>query len=257
MAESVSYDQLLEENRRLKAQLADLNTKEPPTPRQPLFPLVSELGVSAVSRYSRQILLDEVGIEGQLKLASASVLIVGAGGLGCPSALYLAAAGVGTIGVVDHDAVSLDNLHRQIAHTEARVGTPKTESLCATLHGLNSTVRLQPITVALSPENAEKLVSNYDVVLDCTDNVATRYLQNDACVLQHKPLVSGSALRFDGQLTVYNYNGGPCYRCVHPTAPPAGAVRAAKAVSLAWSQESLACCRLPHARDYRRDTSHK
>ncbi|VDI12833.1 adenylyltransferase and sulfurtransferase [Mytilus galloprovincialis] len=148
-----------------------------------------------IGRYSRQLILPEIGVKGQLSLSSKSVLIVGAGGLGCPSAVYLAAAGVGRIGIVDYDEVELNNLHRQILHTEKRVGTPKSSSVASSC-------------------------TQYDVVLDATDNVATRYLLNDACILANKPLVSGSALRFEGQLTVYNYEGGPCYRCLYPKPPP-------------------------------------
>ncbi|CAG2241359.1 MOCS3 [Mytilus edulis] len=173
-----------------------------------------------IGRYSRQLILPEIGVKGQLSLSSKSVLIVGAGGLGCPSAVYLAAAGVGRIGIVDYDEVELNNLHRQILHTEKRVGTPKSSSVASSCTQLNSLVECIPYHLQLDSTNALRLIKQYDVVLDATDNVATRYLLNDACILANKPLVSGSALRFEGQLTVYNYEGGPCYRCLYPKPPP-------------------------------------
>ncbi|KAJ7323461.1 Molybdenum cofactor synthesis protein 3 [Desmophyllum pertusum] len=159
-----------------------------------------------ILRYSRQLILPEIGVKGQIKLCNASVLIVGAGGLGCPVAQYLAAAGVGCIGIVDYDTVEISNLHRQVLHTECRVNISKAESVKIQLNKLNSSVVCIPYS--------KQLTSN------ATDNVATRYLLNDACVLARKPLVSGSALRFEGQLTVYNHDGGPCYRCLFPTPPP-------------------------------------
>ncbi|XP_043219783.1 LOW QUALITY PROTEIN: adenylyltransferase and sulfurtransferase MOCS3-like [Amphibalanus amphitrite] len=171
-------------------------------------------------RYSRQMILPEIGREGQEKLKNSSILIVGAGGLGCPAAIYLAAAGVGTLGVVDHDVVEVSNLHRQILHTEGRINTPKANSIGEAVAGLNHHVCVVPHHLALDSTNALQLVQRYEVVLDCTDNVATRYLLNDACVLAGRPLVSGSALRFEGQLTTYNYAGGPCYRCLYPRPPP-------------------------------------
>ncbi|VDI69106.1 adenylyltransferase and sulfurtransferase [Mytilus galloprovincialis] len=173
-----------------------------------------------IGRYSRQLILPEIGVKGQLSLSRTSVLIVGAGGLGCPSAVYLAAAGVGRIGIVDYDEVELNNLHRQILHTEKRVGTPKSSSVASSCTQLNSLVECIPYHLQLDSTNALRLIKQYDVVLDATDNVATRYLLNDACILANKPLVSGSALRFEGQLTIYNYEGGPCYRCLYPKPPP-------------------------------------
>lgn len=173
-----------------------------------------------IGRYSRQLILPEIGVKGQLSLSSKSVLIVGAGGLGCPSAIYLAAAGVGRIGIVDYDEVELNNLHRQILHTEKRVGKPKSSSVASSCTQLNSLVECIPYHLQLDSTNALRLIKQYDVVLDATDNVATRYLLNDTCILANKPLVSGSALRFEGQLTVYNYEGGPCYRCLYPKPPP-------------------------------------
>uniref|UniRef100_A0A915DKM1 Adenylyltransferase and sulfurtransferase MOCS3 homolog n=1 Tax=Ditylenchus dipsaci TaxID=166011 RepID=A0A915DKM1_9BILA len=158
--------------------------------------------------FSRQLILQGVGASGQEKIRDCSVLIVGAGGLGCPVAIYLAAAGVGRIGIVDHDCISIDNLHRQILHDENRIGLSKVESIKESIL-----------------ENALKIVKDYDIVADCSDNVATRYLTNDACVLLQKPLVSGSALGWEGQLTVYN-NGPkcPCYRCIFPVPPRPEAV---------------------------------
>ncbi|XP_037087924.1 LOW QUALITY PROTEIN: adenylyltransferase and sulfurtransferase MOCS3-like [Pollicipes pollicipes] len=171
-------------------------------------------------RYSRQMILPEIGLSGQEKLKSSSVLIVGAGGLGCPAAVYLAAAGIGTLGVVDHDVVEVSNLHRQILHTEQRLNTSKASSIGQAVNSLNHHVTVVPHQLVLDSTNAADLVRRYQVVLDCTDNVATRYLLNDACVLAGRPLVSGSALRFEGQLTTYNHAGGPCYRCLFPTPPP-------------------------------------
>ncbi|CAI5778281.1 adenylyltransferase and sulfurtransferase MOCS3 [Podarcis lilfordi] len=182
----------------------------------PLLPL-SRLDIR---RYSRQLVLPELGVSGQLRLSGSSVLVVGCGGLGCPVAQYLAAAGVGRLGLVDPDVVELDNLHRQVLHRESRLGTPKARSAASALGELNSRVRCVPYELALSPSNALQLVRDHDVVADCSDNVPTRYLVNDACVLAGKPLVSASALRLEGQLAVYNHRGGPCYRCLFPKPPP-------------------------------------
>lgn len=173
-----------------------------------------------ILRYSRQLILPEIGVKGQIQLYNASVLIIGAGGLGCPVAQYLAAAGVGCIGIVDYDTVEISNLHRQVLHTEGRVNISKAESIKIQLNQLNSTVKCIPYNLQLTSSNALEIIGKYNVVLDATDNVATRYLLNDACVLAKKPLVFGSALRFEGQLTVYNHMGGPCYRCIFPSPPP-------------------------------------
>ncbi|XP_024943042.1 adenylyltransferase and sulfurtransferase MOCS3 [Cephus cinctus] len=176
------------------------------------------LSNNEVCKYSRQILIPEINIKGQVKIKNSSVLIVGAGGLGCPSALYLAGAGVGCIGIVDYDDVEVNNLHRQLLFTEDNIGTPKVDAAAEFITRLNRNVKIIPYKLQLSSSNALQVIENYDIVLDCTDNVATRYLLNDACVLSGKPLVSGSALKFEGQLTVYNYKG-PCYRCIFPTPP--------------------------------------
>ncbi|KAI1476715.1 adenylyltransferase [Daldinia eschscholtzii] len=184
------------------------------------------------SRYGRQLILPTVGINGQLRLKSAAVLIVGAGGLGCPAAAYLAGAGVGTLGVVDGDIVEVSNLHRQIAHSTSRVNMLKVDSLIEYCRGLNPNVSYVAHREHLTPQNSEAIVSKYDLVLDCTDHPTSRYLISDICVLLRKPLVSASALRTDGQLIVLNNphaaqgstEGGPCYRCIFPKPPPAESV---------------------------------
>ena len=176
-----------------------------------------------VTRYSRNILLAEVGGTGQAGLRAARVLVVGAGGLGCPLALYLAAAGVGTLGVVDDDSVELSNLQRQIAHTTASIGAPKVDSLAARVAALNPATRLELHRTRLTAANVAGLVAAYDLVCDGSDNFPTRFLVNDACVLAGKTLISAAVLRFDGQLATFK-PGGPCYRCLHPAAPPPGTV---------------------------------
>lgn len=175
-------------------------------------------------RYSRQLLIGEFGVAGQARLCRAAILIVGAGGLGSPAALYLAGCGVGKLGIVDYDVVELGNLHRQVAHATERVGTPKAESAARSVRALNDLVEVVTHACALTSANAMEIVSQYDVVLDASDNVATRYLLNDCCVLANKPLVSGSALKMEGQLTVYHHDGGPCYRCIFPKPPPPNTV---------------------------------
>ena len=171
-------------------------------------------------RYSRHLLIPEVGEGGQRKLLEAKVLLVGAGGLGSPAALYLAAAGVGTIGVVDADVVDDSNLQRQVIHTTDRIGMPKTESARLTIEALNPDVTVIEHRERLTQENALELFAPYDIVMDGTDNFATRYLINDACVLLGKPNVHGSIFRFEGQATVFHPPHGPCYRCLFPTPPP-------------------------------------
>jgi len=186
-----------------------------------------EGGLSAAerSRYSRHLLLPEVGPAGQEALKAASVLIVGAGGLGSPAALYLAAAGVGTIGIADFDTVDATNLQRQILHGTPDVGRAKTESARDRIGGLNPGVSVRTIGARLDSENALELLSGYHVVIDGTDNFPTRYLLNDACVILGIPLVYGSVFRFEGQVSVFHpVTGGPCYRCLYPEPPPPGLV---------------------------------
>ncbi len=180
-----------------------------------------------LERYARHILLKEVGGEGQAKLLDAKVLVVGAGGLGSPLLLYLGAAGIGTLGVVDDDAVSLSNLQRQVIHTEARIGRPKTDSAAETLGTINPDVVVERHPERLTVENIGPLIERYDVIADGSDNFDTRFLLNDACYFARKPLVSAAILRFDGQLSTYKaYLGGenPCYRCIFPEPPPPGLI---------------------------------
>ena len=172
-------------------------------------------------RYSRHFLLPEVGEDGQAKLLQARVLMVGAGGLGSPSAYYLAAAGVGTIGIIDNDVVDISNLQRQILHANDRVGMPKVESAKKTLEGLNPDVKVIPYQAKLTSENIMEILKEYDLVVDGCDNFPTRYLVNDACVLAGKPNVHGSIFQFEGQATVFYPGKGPCYRCLYPEPPPA------------------------------------
>ena len=184
-----------------------------------------DLSKDETARYSRQMLCPEFGKTGQMKLKNASVLIVGAGGLGCPSSLYLAAAGVGHIGLVDHDKVETSNLHRQVLHSEKTIGVEKVQSASDRLRELNSNIKFTTFPVGLTKDNAFDIIEPYDVVIDGTDNPMARYLLSDVCVILNKPLVSGSALKFDGQITVYNASpDSPCYRCVFPEPPPAGTV---------------------------------
>jgi adenylyltransferase/sulfurtransferase len=172
-------------------------------------------------RYSRHFLLPEVGEAGQAKLLQAKVLMVGAGGLGSPSAYYLAAAGVGTLGIIDNDVVDISNLQRQILHANDRVGTPKVESAKKTLEALNPDVKVIPYNAKLTSDNIMDIIKDYDLVVDGCDNFPTRYLVNDACVLAGKPNVHGSIFQFEGQATVFYPGKGPCYRCLYPEPPPA------------------------------------
>jgi len=177
-----------------------------------------------VLRYSRHLIMPEVGMEGQLKLKQAKVLLVGTGGLGAPLGLYLAAAGVGRLGLVDFDVVDLTNLQRQVTFGTADVGGSKLEAAKKRLSNLNPEIRFDTYETKLTSENALDILRDYDVVVDGTDNFPTRYLVNDACVLLGKPNVYGSIFRFEGQATVFGYRGGPCYRCLYPEPPPPGLV---------------------------------
>src|SRR5215203_5783971 len=180
-------------------------------------------GMSAEQRmrYSRHTLLPEVGVEGQLKMLNAKVLLVGAGGLGAPAALYLAAAGIGTLGLVDDDEVDESNLQRQVIHNTTRVGQPKTESARKTIEELNPDVKVVEHRTRLDATNIIEIISDYDVIVDGADNFPTRYLLNDASVRLRKPVVSASILAFDGQISTFVPFEGPCYRCLYPTPPPA------------------------------------
>ena len=180
---------------------------------------------SQIERYSRHIILPEMGGKGQKKLARARVLIIGAGGLGSPAALYLTAAGIGTIGLVDGDVVDLSNLQRQILHATDTIGKSKVESGRAMLNALNPDVIVNPYPTNLTAENIMAILPEYDLVLDGSDNFTTRYLVNDACFFAGKPLISGSIFRFEGQLTTLRPKDGfPCYRCLYAEPPPAGLV---------------------------------
>ncbi len=177
-----------------------------------------------VLRYSRHLIMPEVGMEGQLKLKQAQVLLVGTGGLGAPLGMYLAAAGIGRIGLVDFDVVDFTNLQRQVIHGTKDVGRKKLDSAADTMHDINPFVQIDKYDLALSSDNALGILKDYDIIIDGTDNFPTRYLVNDACVLLKKPNVYGSIFRFEGQATVFAYEGGPCYRCLYPEPPPPGLV---------------------------------
>ena len=177
-----------------------------------------------VARYGRQISLPELGVEGQEKLARARVLVVGAGGLGAPASLYLAAAGVGTLGLVDFDAVDVTNLHRQVIYSDADVGRPKIEAAVERLRALNPDVNVVGHELRLDSSNALDVIAQYDFVIDGSDNFPTRYLINDACVLMRKPYAYGAILRFEGQASVFGAPDGPCYRCLFSEPPPPGLV---------------------------------
>jgi adenylyltransferase/sulfurtransferase len=182
------------------------------------------LGPDEIARYSRHLTLPEVGVEGQLRLRSSSALVVGAGGLGSPLGIYLAAAGVGRIGLVDFDDVDLSNLQRQILYETRDVGHPKIELARQRLLAINPHVEIEAHAVRLSADNAMEIIGQYDLVIDGTDNFATRYLVNDACVMADKPNVYGSIFRFEGQASVFWAAKGPCYRCLYPEPPAPGAV---------------------------------
>lgn len=183
-----------------------------------------ELSAEEIRRYGRHLIMPEVGMEGQKKLKAASVLLIGAGGLGSPVGLYLAAAGIGRIGIVDFDVVDYSNLQRQIMHSTKDVGRPKLDSAKERLEGINPYVKIETHELRLSSENALALFAEYDIVVDGTDNFPTRYLVNDACVLTGKPNVYGSIFRFEGQASIFATSDGPCYRCLYPEPPPPGLV---------------------------------
>jgi adenylyltransferase/sulfurtransferase len=177
-----------------------------------------------VERYSRHLILPEVGVEGQVKLKKASIALIGAGGLGAPLGLYLAASGVGRIGIVDFDAVDVSNLQRQVIHGTKDIGRKKLDSAADKMQDINPHLQVDKYDVPLTSENALDILRDYDIVIDGTDNFPTRYLVNDACVLLKKPNVYGSIFRFEGQATVFAYEDGPCYRCLYPEPPPPGLV---------------------------------
>ena len=184
----------------------------------------AKLSNEEILRYSRHLIMPEVGMEGQLKLKQAKVLLIGAGGLGAPLGLYLAAAGVGKLGLVDFDVVDFTNLQRQVIHSTSTVGKPKLDSARERLSGLNPHIEIATYETALSSQNALDLFRDYDIIADGTDNFPTRYLVNDACVLLGKPNVYGSIFRFEGQASVFATEDGPCYRCLYPEPPPPGLV---------------------------------
>jgi adenylyltransferase/sulfurtransferase len=182
------------------------------------------LNKDEILRYSRHLILPEVGMEGQLKLKNAKVLMVGAGGLGAPLGLYLAASGVGRVGIVDFDVVDFTNLQRQVIHGTKDVGRKKLDSAADSMLDINPYMQVDKFDTAITSENALDIIKDYDMVVDGTDNFPTRYLINDACVLLGKPNVYGSIFRFEGQATIFAYPGGPCYRCLYPEPPPPGLV---------------------------------
>ncbi len=190
----------------------------------PLVEPAAELTVDEIRRYSRHLIIPDVGVDGQKRLKNAKVLCVGAGGLGSPGLMYLAAAGVGTLGIIDFDTVDESNLQRQIIHGVSDIGRPKAESAAATVREINPLVNVQIHNIALDRENVREIFSQYDLIVDGTDNFATRYMVNDAAVLLGKPYVWGSIYRFDGQASVFWAEHGPCYRCLYPEPPPPGMV---------------------------------
>jgi sulfur-carrier protein adenylyltransferase/sulfurtransferase len=178
-----------------------------------------------INRYSRHVTLPEVGVAGQEKLKAAKVLSIGAGGLGSPIGIYLAAAGVGTIGVVDNDVVDISNLNRQIAHSSFDAGRPKVDSIAERMNAINPHVKVDAYNTRLTRDNALEIFAKYDIIIDGSDNFETRYLVNDAAYLAGKPLVYGSIFRFEGQMSVFDpHHGGPCYRCLYSNPPPAALV---------------------------------
>ncbi|GBC88445.1 putative adenylyltransferase/sulfurtransferase MoeZ [bacterium HR13] len=198
-----------------------------------------------IKRYARHIILPEVGGKGQEKLLNSKVLVIGAGGLGSPSIFYLAAAGVGTIGIVDFDVVDFSNLQRQILHTTDRVGVPKVESARMTIERLNPDVKVITYNTMLNKHNIMDIIKDYDVVLDGTDNFPTRFLINDACFFAGKPLVSAAMLRFEGQISVFDFRNkeqSPCYRCLFPEPPPPGLVPSCQEAGILGSIGGIMGC---------------
>ena len=187
-----------------------------------MIPTDPTFSAAETSRYSRHLLLPEIGLAGQQKLKASRVLVVGCGGLGCPVLQYLAAAGVGTLGLLDFDTVDESNLQRQVLYGTADVGRPKAVVAAERLRGQNPFIALQTHQVLLSADNALRLFADYDLVIDCSDNFATRYLVNDACVVLGRPLVFGAIFKFEGQVSVFNYQNGPTYRCLHAVPPAPG-----------------------------------
>lgn len=185
---------------------------------------LTELSHAEIARYSRHLLLPEIGLTGQQRLKAARVLLVGTGGLGAPVALYLAAAGVGTLGIVDFDFVEVSNLQRQIIHTTKDIDRPKVASAKDKIKAINPDIQVETYNLQLNSQNAAEIIGNYDIVVDGTDNYPTRYLINDACVLAGKPVVYGSIFQFEGQASVFHAPLGPCYRCLYPEPPPPGLV---------------------------------
>jgi molybdopterin/thiamine biosynthesis adenylyltransferase len=190
------------------------------------LPTVREVPLSQdqIQRYSRHFLLNQIGEKGQHRLLRSKVLLIGAGGLGSPTALYLAAAGVGTLGVMDGDVVDITNLQRQILHTTADIGKPKVESATRTLKALNPDVEVRALATRITVDNVMEIIKDYDLIVDGSDNFETRYLVNDACYLGGKTNVHGSIFQFEGMATVFAPDQGPCYRCLYPTPPPPGLV---------------------------------
>jgi sulfur-carrier protein adenylyltransferase/sulfurtransferase len=202
-----------------------MSTKvQPITPQPSTAEKATTLSNEEILRYSRHLIMPEVGMEGQLKLKNAKALLIGTGGLGAPLGLYLAAAGVGHLGLVDFDVVDFTNLQRQVTFGSDDVGKPKTAAAQARLSNLNPDIHIETFETKLTSDNALELFKNFDIIVDGTDNFPTRYLVNDACILLGKPNVYGSIFRFEGQVTVFGMRDGPCYRCLYPEPPPPGLV---------------------------------
>jgi len=203
-----------------------------------------------IRRYSRQIILPDVGGKGQRKLLESRVLLIGAGGLGSPAGLYLAAAGVGTLGFVDFDVVDISNLHRQILHTTEDVGRSKTQSAAETVQAINPDVEVIHHPVKLTAGNVGEIFADYDVIIDGSDNFPAKYLANDACVMLGKPLVLGAVFQFEGQATVFVPGEGPCYRCLSPTPPPPGSVPSCQEAGVFGAVPGVRCYQ--NVRDHKR-----